>query len=163
MSSFLIYGLFCTFFYLAFLSKGLCERGGGGSSGNACMYEGEGAKFTRLSLMTYRPLHNWIVMSSLNWISLFAWPILPGQSDISCFSLYNCRCRADWCGQQKRFVTVFAMIWIMLWVFLALEQSTRTLYRGAILLPSSGMSTWNREMIYIYIYIDDTKVLTCTS
>ena len=78
------------------------------------MYGGEGAKFTGLSLMTYRPLYNCFVMSSLYWISLFAWPILPGQSDISCFSLYNCRCRADWCGQQKRFVTVFAMIWIML-------------------------------------------------
>ena len=162
MSSFLSYALFYTFFYLAFLPRGLCEGGGGGSSGNAYMYGGEGAKFTGLSLMTYRPLHNWIVMSSLYWISLFAWPILPGQSDISCFSLYNCRCRADWCGQQKRFVTVFAMIWIMLWVFLALKQSTRTLYRVAILLPSSGMSTWNREKHRLVFYIDDTKVSTCT-
>ena len=85
MSSFLSYALFYTFFYLAFLPRGLCEGGGGGSSGNAYMYGGEGAKFTGLSLMTYRPLHNCFVMSSLYWISLFVLPILPGQSDISCF------------------------------------------------------------------------------
>ena len=112
MSSFLSYALFYTFFIWHFWPRGLCE--GGGSSGNAYMYGGEGAKFTGLSQMTYRPLHNSFVMSSLYWISLFAWPILPGQSDISCFSLYNYRYRADWCGQQKPFVTVFAMIWIML-------------------------------------------------
>ena len=46
MSSFLSYALFYTFFYLAFLPRGLCEGGGGGSSGNAYMYGGEGAKFT---------------------------------------------------------------------------------------------------------------------
>ena len=74
MSSFLSYALFYTFFIWHFWPRGLCE--GGGSSGNAYMYGGEGAKFTGLSLMTYRPLHNCFVMSSFYWISLF----LPGPS-----------------------------------------------------------------------------------